>query len=109
LYDRNAKRFRPLAMVENTAYCHRAPFDRTGNLFIGHPFTLDCPDVWITVVQTRDHELTVQIHNPNDGARTANIKRTPAFDFIECDNFTVKLGAGQTREYRITPRGVVVQ
>ena len=106
LYDRNAKRFRPLAMVENTAYCHRAPFDRTGNLFIGHPFTLDCPDVWITVVQTRDHELTVQIHNPTDGARTANIKRTPAFDFIECDNFTVKLGAGQTREYRITPRGV---
>ena len=105
LYDRQAKRFRPLGMYDNKAYCHRAPEERGGKIFVGHPFTVDRPELWVTAVQTRDHELTVQLHNPTDGKIATAVHRSPFFDFLPCADFNVEIPAGATLDYRITPSG----
>jgi len=106
LYDRKAKKLRPLGMHDNMAYCHRAPTDRGGKVFIGHPFTLDKSDLCLSVVQTGTRELTVQIHNPTDQARSTVVRRTPYFDMMAAKDFKATVPAGQTVEYLITPKGV---
>jgi len=106
LYDREAKRMRPLGMHDNKAYCHRAPTERKGKIFIGHPFTLDESNLYLSVVQTNKKELTVQIHNPTDKKITTTVRRSLFFDMIQCDNFKVTVPAGQTIEYIVSPDDV---
>jgi len=106
LYDRAKKRLRPLGMHDHKAYCHRAPAERRGKIFIGHPFTVDKPELCLSVVQTRPHELTLQIHNPTDQPASARVTRTPQFGFVTCDSFAVKVPAGQTVEYVLTGKQV---
>ena len=102
LYDREKNRLRPLGMHDNTAYCHRAPNERGGEIFIGHPFTLDQPELWLTAVQTEEREITVQVHNPTDKPIAARLTRSPYFDFVAGDDFDLDVPAGQTVEYRLT-------
>jgi len=108
LYDRQAKRLRPLGMHENMAYAHRTPADRGGKIFIGHPFTLDKPELWLSVVQTEEQELTVQIHNPTDQTVAARVQRSSFFDFVACENFKVDVPAGQTVEYVLAGKTVTL-
>lgn len=98
LYDRTAKKLRPLGMFANAAYCHRAPDQRGGKIFIGHPFTLSNASLGLSVVQTGPKELTLQIHNPTDAAIEAKVARDPAFDFIASEDLAVTVPAGQTIE-----------
>jgi hypothetical protein len=93
-------------MHDNKAYCHRAPEDRAGRIFIGHPFTLDHPELWLSVVQTGERELTLQIHNPTDRAATVRVRRSPYFDFLSCEDFSADVPAGRTVEYVATAGSV---
>ena len=106
LYDRRARKLRPLGMHDNKAYCHRAPTDRSGRIFIGHPFTLDRVEIWLSVVQTREGELTMQIHNPTEKAASVHVKRSPFFDFVTCKDFDVQIPAGRSAEYVLTGESV---
>jgi len=106
LYDREKQQLRPLGMHDNKAYCHRAPEDRGGRIFIGHPFTLDHPELWLSVVQTGKVTLTLQINNPTDRAATVRIRRSPYFDFVSCEDFSADVPAGGTVEYVATAGSV---
>ncbi|MDP6119293.1 MAG: hypothetical protein QGF00_29170 [Planctomycetota bacterium] len=99
LYDRKAKKLRPLGMHDNKAYCHRAPTERSGRIFIGHPFTLNRPEMFLSVVQTREAELTMQIHNPTDKAASVRVTRSPFFDFVNCTDSDVEIEAGRSAEF----------
>ncbi|HEY3416496.1 MAG TPA: hypothetical protein VGM23_06405, partial [Armatimonadota bacterium] len=107
LYDRESKRFRPLGMEGNKAYCQRALDERKGKIFIGHPFTLDKPALWLSAVQTDKDEITLQLHNPSDRPETAKVTRSPYFDFVTCTDFDVSVPAGTTVEYLL--KGTTVQ
>jgi hypothetical protein len=98
LYERDSKRLRPLGMFANAAYCHRAPEERKGKIFIGHPFTLSNPELCLSVVRTGEKELTLQIHNPTVQGAQVNVARNPAFDFVTLADFAVTVPAGQTVE-----------
>ena len=106
LYDREKNRLRPLGMHANKAYCHRAPAERGGKTFIGHPFTLSKSELWLTTVQTGVRELTVQVHNPTDKPVAARMTRCPYFDFVTCDDFNLNVPAGQTVEYCLTTNAI---
>jgi hypothetical protein len=106
LYDREQRQLRPLGMHDNKAYCRRAPEERAGRIFIGHPFTLDHPELWLSVVQTGTRELTLQINNPTDRAATVRVRRSPYFDFLSCEDFSADVPAGGTVEYVATAAGV---
>ncbi|MBU4211241.1 MAG: hypothetical protein KKD33_01510 [Verrucomicrobia bacterium] len=98
LYDREQKRFRPLGMHANKAYCHRALDELKGKIFIGHPFTLDKPELCLSVVQTDMKALTMQIHNPTDQPVSVRVKRSPFFNFVTCEDLTSDVPAGSTVE-----------
>lgn len=106
LYDREKNRLRPLGMHDNKAYCHRAPAERGGKIFIGHPFTLDKSELWLTTVQTGERELTVQVHNPTNNPVAARLTRSPYFDLVACDDFDLNIPAGQTLEYCLTTNAI---
>ena len=106
LYDREKQRLRPLGMHDNKAYCHRGPAERGGKIFIGHPFTLDTSELWLTTVQTQEREITLQVHNPTDKPVSARLTRSPYFDFVACDDFDMNVPAGQTVEYSLTTEAV---
>ncbi|WP_309380570.1 hypothetical protein [Cerasicoccus frondis] len=97
-YDSKREAMRPLGMVADKAYCHRLPTERDGKLFVGHPFTSDNSELIMNTVQVGEREVVLQINNPTDSAITALIKRTPDFDFIECEDMTIELPAGQIVE-----------
>jgi len=101
LYDRDAKRMRPLGMHDNKAYCHRALDERKGKIFIGHPFTLDKPQLWLSVVQTGVKELTLQVHNPTDRAVVTKVRQSPFFDMVSTEEVEVTVPAGQTVELTV--------
>lgn len=101
LYERDAKRFRPLGMHDSKAYCHRTPEERGGKIFIGHPFTLDRSELWLSAVQTRERAITLQIHNPTDQPVSAQVRRSPFFDFVVCEDFSVDIPPGSTVERRL--------
>ena len=98
LYDRTEKRLRPLGMLEDAAYCHRPPQQRGGKIFIGHPFTLDQRELWLSAVQTAEQEITIQVHNPTDEPVATRLTRSPYFDFVGGDHLDLKIPAGQTVE-----------
>jgi len=94
LYDRDAKRMRPLGMAGNRAYCHRPPDQRGGRIFIGRPFTAGNPELFLSVVQTGEKELTLQVNNPADAPIETTIVRNPAFDLVPAEDFTVSIPTG---------------
>jgi len=98
LYDRQAKRLRPLGMHDGKAYCHRALQERKGKIFIGHPFTLDRSELCLSVVQTGAKALTIQVHNPTDQPATVKVVRSRFFDFVACEDFSVSVPDGRTVE-----------
>ena len=104
LYDRRTRRMRPLGMTRDAAYCHRAPTERSGRIFIGHPFTLDRRELCLSVVQTGVRELTVQVHNMTDKACTTTVRRSPYFDMVAVRDFKVTVPPGATAEYVVTPK-----
>ena len=99
LYERDSKRFRPLGMRQGAAYCHRTPDERSGELFIGHPFTADRPDIFISVAQTGKDELTLQLHNPGTAPVRTTLTRSPFFDFVSCPPIAADLPAGSTKTF----------
>jgi len=102
LYERNNKRYRPIGMLADRAYVQLGVGTEDPLLFIGHPFTLDKPELWLSVVQTNAKELTIQVHNPTDRALCSVVQRSRFFDMVLCDDFEVTVPAGQTVEYLVT-------
>jgi hypothetical protein len=106
LYERDARRMRPLGMHGGAAYCHRAPTQRDGRIFIGHPFTVTHEGLVLSVVQTGEAELTVQVHNPADDRIEATLRRTAAFDFLPTPDRELSVPAGSTVTLRLSPDGI---
>ncbi|HEY3396420.1 MAG TPA: hypothetical protein VGM19_02065 [Armatimonadota bacterium] len=102
LYDRTAKRLRPLGGAGGRAYAHRALDESQGKLFLGHPFTLDQANLNLSAVQTGPQEITLQINNPTDAPVTTKVTRAPQFDFVTNADFPATIPAGSMVEYVLT-------
>jgi len=114
LYDREARLWRPLAMMGGTAYAH---VDLTGErpearrLFVGHPFTCDRPELHLTLVQTAESEFTLAVHNPTDEEVAAAITRSPWFDLVAEETLEASVPAGDSVLLTVArrPRSSVVR
>ena len=105
LYDRDAKKMRPLGMNDNKAYCHRSLKERTGRLFIGHPFTLDNKNLNLSFVQFGDKDFLLQVSNPTDKAITTTLRKTKFFDLIKFKDRTISIPAGGFKDLIVTYAG----
>lgn len=78
LYDGNARAARPLGVFEGAAWA-TLPMHGKGQVFIGHPVTVDVEGVTIQVVQTGAGTWSVEFHNPGDAAIVARPRLNPRF------------------------------
>ncbi|MHB9134387.1 MAG: hypothetical protein ACYDBB_25220 [Armatimonadota bacterium] len=103
-YDRVTGKYRPLGSDEGTAYAVTDPAERTQHLFIGHPFTCDQPEVYLTFVPTGEHAGQIDLHNPTDKPLTVHVKRSPSFNWMTDGEFTVTVPAGSSVTRKVPER-----
>ena len=72
LYDANLKKSRPLGVFENKAWAV-IPVRGKVEIFLGHPVTVDNPELFVQVAQTGENSWSIEIHNPT----VKNISVTP--------------------------------
>lgn len=80
LLDRVRRRWRPLGLLEETAYAVLDTTEDDKDVFIGHPVVADDPDLVLNLVQTGDREGILEIHNPTGRAVETGIRWTPAWE-----------------------------
>jgi len=98
-YERRARRYRPIGMHEGRAYSHlnlTGPKPAPVVLFVGHPFTCDRDEMFLTLVQTGKRELLLQVHNPTDRDVSTVIRRSKWFDLADRDEIKVQVPAGDS-------------
>jgi hypothetical protein len=67
LYDANLKKSRPVGVFENKAWAV-IPVRGKVEIFLGHPVTVDNPDVIVQVAPTGENSWSIELHNPTDMA-----------------------------------------
>jgi hypothetical protein len=101
LYERDKKRFRPLGMRADAAFCHISPLEKSEKIFVGHPFTADDKNLLISVTQTGPDKLTLQLHNPGLSEIKTKITRSSYFDFVTVGSFDARIPSGETVTYNL--------
>jgi len=99
LYDRETRLWRPIAMHEGAAWAHldfTADRPAPARLFVGHPFTCDRPELFLTLVQTGEAEFTLAVHNPTDAEVAATLTPAPWFDLIADEQLQATVPAGDS-------------
>ena len=104
LYENKANRARPLGMLKDVAYAHLRPTRKSQQLFIGHPFTCDQPDVFMSAVQTAEKTWTLSFNNPTDKDLVINAKRSRGFSMVPMQPIVVNVPAGSSVKVEV-PRG----
>ena len=104
LYEKKANRARPLGMLKGTAYAHLRPTRKSQQIFIGHPFTCNQPDVFMTAVQTGEKTWTLSFNNPTDKDLVVNVKCSRWFKMVPMQPITVNVPAGSSVKVEV-PRG----
>ncbi|HEY3417056.1 MAG TPA: hypothetical protein VGM23_09255, partial [Armatimonadota bacterium] len=94
LVDRAVSRWRPLGVLEGTAYATIDTLAQDWDLFIGHPVTATAQEVFLSLAQISPTEWALEAHNPTEQALTVALTPSPAFDLLDWTGETVTLEAG---------------
>ncbi len=99
MLDRETRLWRPLAMHEGAAWAHldlTARDPQPASIFIGHPFTCNNPELFLTLVQTAPGEFTLAVHNPTVAEVSATLTPAPWFDLVAPEALTVTVPTGDS-------------
>jgi hypothetical protein len=84
-------------MHENSAYAHldlTQKNPKPQKSFVGHPFTCDRPEVFLTLVQTGEKEFLLSANNPTTESMNVKITKSKFFDLTTKDEMSVEIAAG---------------
>ncbi|MCL1857297.1 MAG: hypothetical protein FWF84_06655, partial [Kiritimatiellaeota bacterium] len=115
LVDMASRKWRPLGVLEGTAYAVLDTKAQDWNVTIGHPISCtgllreyarndgggSASDLRLNLVPVGDTAWRLEVHNPTDSAITARIERAPRFDLIAWQGETVTLEAGQSKTFEL--------
>lgn len=99
LYDRDTRLWRPVAMHDGAAWAHldlTADRPEPKRLFVGHPFSCDSDDLFLTLVQTAQSDFSLAVHNPTEAEVTTTLTRAPAFNLLTEQTLQATVPAGDT-------------
>jgi hypothetical protein len=96
LVDRTAKRWRPLGVLEGTAYATLDTSAQDLKLFLGHPVISGHPAVTLSLVQTGTQDWRLEIHNPTAVRIETCVAPSPFFDLLDWKGFRVILPPGHS-------------
>lgn len=108
MVDRDTGLWRPLAVHEGAAWAHldfTADHPRSARVFVGHPFTADSPELFLTLVQTAESEFVLAVHNPTDAEISATLTPAPWFDLVGPEPQSATIPAGDSVMLTIAKAG----
>ena len=94
LYERTRRRSRPLSRWAGTVHGQLGVGCDDTKLFIGHPFTCDQDEVFLTAIDLTGGKWLVQVQNPTERDLTVRVERAPQFDLVRTQTFAVTVPAG---------------
>ena len=94
LVDRDRRRWRPVGVLDRTAYATVDTNRQGWTLFIGHPVTASHADVVLSLAQISPDEWRLEVHNPTDRDLDVTVQPSPWFDLIDWAGATYDLRAG---------------
>ncbi|MFP4026291.1 MAG: hypothetical protein ACLFWL_00680 [Candidatus Brocadiia bacterium] len=101
LVDRRTHRWRPLGILDGTAYATLDTRGRRSSLFIGHPCKTNHENVVISLAQVAEDKYVVEFHNPCDHTIDCSVQQSPYFDFVELGKKDLQLAPGKSQTFRI--------
>ena len=104
LVDRSARRWRPMGVLDGTAYATLDTLAGDWSVFIGHPVSASDPDIVLSLAQIADAEWMLEVHNPTSEARDVDVQVSRYFDLLAWEGEQVALGAGESRYLRLRGR-----
>ncbi len=102
LLDRTARRWRPLGMLEGTAYATLDTAAQDSRLYIGHPVIANNPNVVISLAQIADDRWALEIHNPTGVAIDTAVSPSPYFNLLGWAGARVTLEAGTSAVFELS-------
>lgn len=92
-----SKRCRPVNLdSQGTSYITYDLGDAAKDIFIGHPFVCDHPEVSLTVAQISPTTYAVEVHNPTDITRKVTVKPAAQFPLVTAKPQTLEVRAGNS-------------
>lgn len=105
LVDRATNRWRPLGMLEGTAYATLDTTAGDSHIFIGHPLVADRPDIVLSLSRVAEDEYAVEIHNPTGRVVETTVRRPDHFPLIRWQDHHLRLAPGESQQIRIRMNG----
>jgi hypothetical protein len=105
LYDRAARRWRPLGQLDGVAY---AALDTSADLdlFLGHPVLASHPDIVLSLVQISADAWTLEVHNPTGVAIETTVLPSPHFALLAWDGARLRLKPGVSETFTLAMAAV---
>lgn len=97
LEDLASRRWRPLGILEGTAYATLDTAAGDWEVFIGHPVTATHRGIVLNLVQISETQWSLEIHNPLKEQVRARVQPSRYFDLLDWDGaeFTLEPGTSQ--------------
>jgi hypothetical protein len=95
-------------MHEGAAWAHlnfTGDRPQPAHVFVGHPFTADDPELFLTLVQTGESEFVLAVHNPTEAEVTATLTPAPWFDLVATEPLSATVPAGDSVTLTIAKAG----
>ena len=82
---------------DGTGYCQVETDKQDPDVFIGHPFVCDQPDVFLGLVEIAKGRCRFEINNPTEKPLTCVVRRSRGFELVGEFSKTIVLNPGQSR------------
>jgi hypothetical protein len=105
LIDRETGRWRPLGMLEDTAYATLDTLPQDWNLYLGHPVTASHPEAVLSLTQISPEEWVLEAHNPTDSAMDLTVAQSPYAGLLDWEGATWRLEPGTSKFERLRGKG----
>jgi len=102
LVDLDARRWRPLGMLEGVAYATLDTAAGDSHVFLGHPVTASDPRVHLSLTRISESDWVLEVHNPTDEPLEVAVTPSPFAVVLDWGGKTFSLQAGQSRTVALT-------
>jgi hypothetical protein len=101
LYEVGTRRYRPIGLLHTTGLAQMDPAQGDLEVFVGHPFFADNPDIHLSYMETGNREAQLEVHNPTDQTLQVTVQRAPAFTRAQGGPFVLRLAPGSSQTLKI--------
>jgi hypothetical protein len=102
--DRVNSRWRPIGLLEGTAYVQLDPTKAEQSFFVGHPAVCDNKEISLQLTQTGGETWKLEAHNPTSSALKTTISFNNEFAPLQHKPIAAEIKAGQSAEFELTMR-----